>query len=162
MHRRTSQLSVLLGDQATADSMPAHVPRSGMTNDEQQGAFDDKTGSLGDRSDEDNATSTPEVQEKLPDGPATASAATPGPPNGGTQAWIQVLCSFLLFFNTWGILNTFGVYQTWYEGGELFQESSSNISWIGSIQAVMVSVQAFKRQLHGPWAAADTQIPRRS
>ncbi|GIZ39757.1 hypothetical protein CKM354_000312800 [Cercospora kikuchii] len=118
--------------------MPAHAPRSGMTNDEQQGAFDEKTGSLGNRSDEDTARSTPEIQETLPNASATPSAATSGPPNGGTQAWIQVLCSFLLFFNTWGILNTFGVYQTWYEGGQLFQESSSNISWIGSIQAVMV------------------------
>ncbi|WPG98119.1 Hypothetical protein R9X50_00090500 [Acrodontium crateriforme] len=70
-------------------------------------------------------------------------AAPPGPPggpqpNGGLQAWLQVLGSFMLFFNTWGILNTFGVYQTYYESGQLFQESSSNISWIGSVQALMV------------------------
>lgn len=44
----------------------------------------------------------------------------------------------MLFFNTWGILNTFGVYQTYYESGQLYTESSSNISWIGSIQAFMV------------------------
>ena len=37
-----------------------------------------------------------------------------------------------------GILNTFGVFQTYYESGELFSTSSSNISWIGSIQALMV------------------------
>ena len=37
-----------------------------------------------------------------------------------------------------GILNTFGVYQTYYESGALFTETSSNISWIGSIQSVMV------------------------
>lgn len=37
-----------------------------------------------------------------------------------------------------GILNTFGVYQTYYEGGSLFTASSSDISWIGSIQALMV------------------------
>ena len=29
-------------------------------------------------------------------------------PDGGLQAWIQVLCGWVLFFNTWGILNTFG------------------------------------------------------
>ena len=33
-----------------------------------------------------------------------------------------------------GILNTFGVFQTYYESGDLFQETSSNISWIGSVQ----------------------------
>lgn len=29
-------------------------------------------------------------------------------PNGGTKAWLQVLASFFLFFNSWGIVNTFG------------------------------------------------------
>ena len=45
----------------------------------------------------------------------------------------------MLFFNTWGILNTFGVYQTYYEKrAPCGQKTSSNISWIGSIQALMV------------------------
>ena len=26
-------------------------------------------------------------------------------PNGGLQAWLQVLSSFFVFFNTWGIIN---------------------------------------------------------
>lgn len=59
-------------------------------------------------------------------------------PNGGLQAWLQVVGAFMIFFNTWGILNTFGVFQTYYETGQLFRESSSNISWIGSIQAYCV------------------------
>jgi MFS family permease len=62
----------------------------------------------------------------------------PPPPNGGAVAWLQVVGSWMLFFNTWGILNTFGVYQTYYESGALFHTTSSNISWIGSIQAFMV------------------------
>lgn len=28
-------------------------------------------------------------------------------PNGGLTAWLQVLGSFFLFFNTWGTVNTF-------------------------------------------------------
>ena len=32
-------------------------------------------------------------------------------PNGGTTAWLQVLASFFLFFNSWGIVNTFGMLQ---------------------------------------------------
>lgn len=36
------------------------------------------------------------------------------------------------------MINTFGVYQTYYESGELFTASSSNISWIGSIQAFLL------------------------
>ncbi|KAI1085463.1 MFS general substrate transporter [Whalleya microplaca] len=60
------------------------------------------------------------------------------PPNGGFVAWLHVAGGFMLFFNTWGILNSFSVFQTYYESGELFQRSSSDISWIGSIQAYMV------------------------
>jgi MFS family permease len=62
------------------------------------------------------------------------------PPNGGTRAWLQVFGAFGVFFNTWGLLNTFGVFQTYYETGELFVEDSSNISWVGSIQAFLVLV----------------------
>ncbi|KAI8961036.1 MFS general substrate transporter [Daldinia sp. FL1419] len=62
----------------------------------------------------------------------------PPPPNGGFLAWLHVLAGFMLFFNTWGILNAFGVFQTYYESGILFQRSSSDISWIGSIQSFMV------------------------
>lgn len=56
-------------------------------------------------------------------------------PNGGLAAWLQVLGGFFLFFNTFGAMNTFGVFQTYYEGGELFHQSSSNIAWIGAIQS---------------------------
>jgi len=61
-------------------------------------------------------------------------------PNGGLTAWLQVAGGWMLFFNTWGLLNTFGIFQTYYEGGEIFQTTSSNISWIGAIQAFMVLV----------------------
>ena len=44
----------------------------------------------------------------------------------------------MLFFNTWGLLNTFGVYQTYYESGQLFQANSSDISWIGAVQSFML------------------------
>ena len=49
----------------------------------------------------------------------------------------------MLFFNTWGLLNTFGVFQTYYESGTLFKESSSNIAWIGGIQAYMLLTVGF-------------------
>ncbi|KAI4863963.1 MFS general substrate transporter [Hypoxylon rubiginosum] len=64
----------------------------------------------------------------------------PPPPNGGLVAWLHVLGGFMLFFNTWGILNAFGVFQTYYESGALFERSSSDISWIGSIQSFMVLI----------------------
>lgn len=62
------------------------------------------------------------------------------PPDGGLAAWLQVTAAFLVFFNTWGMLNTFAVFQTYYESGELFEASSSNISWIGSIQCYLLQL----------------------
>ncbi|KAF2274071.1 MFS general substrate transporter [Westerdykella ornata] len=59
-------------------------------------------------------------------------------PNGGLRAWLQVLGAFFLFFNSWGIINTFGSYQAYYETSLLKDSSPSSISWIGSIQAFLL------------------------
>lgn len=38
----------------------------------------------------------------------------PGPaPDGGTTAWIQVFCTHITIFNTFGLFTSFGVYQTY-------------------------------------------------
>ncbi|KAL4778457.1 major facilitator superfamily domain-containing protein [Aspergillus varians] len=88
--------------------------------------------------------SASEIDEKptTPPAPAPApfSAAPPPPPDGGLMAWLQVAAGFLLFFNTWGMINTFAVFQTYYESGELFEASSSDISWIGSIQCFLLQL----------------------
>ncbi|KHN95592.1 Major facilitator superfamily domain, general substrate transporter [Metarhizium album ARSEF 1941] len=76
-----------------------------------------------------------------------AAAVADDVPNGGAQAWLHVLGAFMLYFNTWGILNTFGAFQTFYSSGTLFVQTSSNISWIGSIQAFLVLFTGF---LSGP------------
>ncbi|KAL4925291.1 major facilitator superfamily domain-containing protein [Aspergillus undulatus] len=73
--------------------------------------------------------------------PATGGPSPP--PNGGLVAWLHVAGGFMLFFNTWGMLNTFGVFQTFYESGALFHKSSSDISWIGPLQAFMLLVVGF-------------------
>ena len=46
-----------------------------------------------------------------------------------------------------GIINTFGVFQEYYESGQLFHKSSSDISWIGSIQSFLL---LFVGSLTGP------------
>ncbi|OIW28055.1 MFS general substrate transporter [Coniochaeta ligniaria NRRL 30616] len=83
----------------------------------------------------------------LPDSDTTAPAPSPQepslspPPDGGLQAWLQVLGSFSVMVATWGLINTFGVYQTYYETTLLAgRTSSSAISWIGSIQACLLLV----------------------
>ncbi|KAI1736669.1 monocarboxylate permease-like protein, mch4 [Xylaria scruposa] len=70
----------------------------------------------------------------------SAPADLSPPPNGGLVAWLQVASGFVLFFNTWGIASSFGVFQSYYESGRLFSTSSSNISWIGSVQAFLLQL----------------------
>lgn len=72
--------------------------------------------------------------------PPPASQGPPPPPNGGLLAWLQVASGFMIFFNTWGMITAFAVFQTYYESGKLFEASSSNISWIGSIQSFLLQV----------------------
>ncbi|KAI9725894.1 MAG: hypothetical protein M1834_009457 [Cirrosporium novae-zelandiae] len=59
-------------------------------------------------------------------------------PDGGFLAWLQVVGAFFLFFNTWGIINSYGAYQTYYEEDLLMSSDSSAISWIGSIQSFLI------------------------
>ncbi|CAG8077375.1 unnamed protein product [Penicillium salamii] len=56
----------------------------------------------------------------------------------GLRTWLQVVGSFFLFFNSWGIINTWGAYQTYYEQELLAGTSSSTIAWIGSLQSFLL------------------------
>lgn len=63
----------------------------------------------------------------------------PGPvPEGGLEAWLQVLGSWVLLVDTWGLINSFGVFQTFYERDLLSESSASSISWIGSLQGALL------------------------
>lgn len=77
--------------------------------------------------------------EPVTDEPSKA-AGPPPPPNGGTRAWLQVLGAFFLNFNTWGLMNTFGTFQSEYSTGILKGSSQSSIAWIGSLQAFLMLV----------------------
>ena len=66
-----------------------------------------------------------------------ASYIDPGPPpDGGLRAWIQVLLCHLTIFNTWGYINSFGVFQTYYVIA--LKEPPSAISWVGSVQIFLL------------------------
>lgn len=54
------------------------------------------------------------------------------PPDGGFQAWSQILWSHFTICNTWGYVTAFGVFQTHYT--QMLNETPSAISWIGSVQ----------------------------
>ncbi|KAI0067484.1 MFS general substrate transporter [Artomyces pyxidatus] len=62
----------------------------------------------------------------------------PDPPDGGLVAWLQVLAGFFMLFNTWGIVNSYGAFQTFYETDLLSSKSPSAIAWVGSIQGFLL------------------------
>jgi MFS family permease len=72
------------------------------------------------------------------DGLTAIPAVLDSPPDGGLVAWLHVLGGHLLFFNSWGLLNTFGVYESYYHSGELFDRSASDIAWIGAVQSYLL------------------------
>ena len=93
---------------------------------------------------------------------STEASPSPQIPDSGLVAWVQCASSFFLFFNGFGMINTFGrlwtvsclwsnlplnhqgVFQNYYEQDLLRTQSSSNISWIGSLQAcLLIGVGAF-------------------
>lgn len=58
------------------------------------------------------------------------------PPDGGSKAWLQVGLAHLVIMNTWGYINSFGVFQTYYT--ETLGHPPSDISWVGSIQIFLL------------------------
>ncbi|OJD23631.1 hypothetical protein ACJ73_05009 [Blastomyces percursus] len=65
------------------------------------------------------------------------SGIDPGPPpDGGFNAWFQAGLSHLVICNTWGYINSFGVFQQHYTTS--LQRPPSDISWVGSIQIFLL------------------------
>ncbi|EEA19682.1 hypothetical protein TMatcc_009825 [Talaromyces marneffei ATCC 18224] len=58
------------------------------------------------------------------------------PPDGGILAWSQIILAHFVIVNTWGYVNAFGVFQSYYT--TQLQELPSTISWIGSVQTFLV------------------------
>ena len=59
-------------------------------------------------------------------------------PDGGLTAWLQVLGSWVIAVDTWGIVNSYGVFQTYYQRELLTSRSASDLSWVGSLQAALL------------------------
>ncbi|PYI30806.1 MFS monocarboxylate transporter [Aspergillus indologenus CBS 114.80] len=58
------------------------------------------------------------------------------PPDGGFRAWFQVALAHFVIFNTWGYINSFGVFQDYYT--QTLKRPPSDISWVGSIQIFLL------------------------
>ncbi|CAE7233090.1 unnamed protein product [Rhizoctonia solani] len=59
-------------------------------------------------------------------------------PDGGLRAWLVVIGSMCVTFGTFGFVNAWGVFQSYYHETILADVSPSAISWIGSIQYALV------------------------
>ncbi|KAI0698102.1 MFS general substrate transporter [Cytidiella melzeri] len=55
-------------------------------------------------------------------------------PDGGWAAWLTVAGAFLALLCTFGQLNSFGTFQSWYSDHQLSHLPPSTISWIGALQ----------------------------
>lgn len=56
----------------------------------------------------------------------------PPPPDGGITAWTQVAMGWLVIFTTWGWVNSYGAFQSYYTIS--LGLPASTISWIGAVQ----------------------------
>ncbi|KAJ5212247.1 uncharacterized protein N7498_003893 [Penicillium cinerascens] len=58
-------------------------------------------------------------------------------PEGGTEAWLVVLGSFLGLFGSLGLVNTIGTFQAYIESHQLKDYSSGSIGWIFGMYAFL-------------------------
>lgn len=64
----------------------------------------------------------------------TVDTLDPGPPpDGGVVAWTQAVLTHLVIFNTWGFINSFGLFQSYYVDNMKIGTPSA-VAWIGTIQ----------------------------
>ncbi|KJA21762.1 hypothetical protein HYPSUDRAFT_41606 [Hypholoma sublateritium FD-334 SS-4] len=68
----------------------------------------------------------------------TTPSAAPDFPEGGLRAWLTVLGGTMTTFCTFGVVQSFGVYQDYYSRNSLSERSASEISLIGSLQVFFV------------------------
>ena len=54
--------------------------------------------------------------------------------DGGLSAWLTVFGAFLALFCSFGQMNAFGTFQSWYTTHQLRDLHPSTVAWIGSVQ----------------------------
>lgn len=59
-------------------------------------------------------------------------------PEGTLHGWLSVLGAFFSMFVTFGYLNSFGIYQDFYQRQFLPDYPPSTIAWIGSLQYFLI------------------------
>ncbi len=84
------------------------------------------------------------TEKKADDGHENGNGGAPSDPgvdpllDTSATAWINVLGAFFVLFNSWGIANCWGSFQSYYAINQLSFFSQSEIAWIGSLQIFFV------------------------
>lgn len=64
-------------------------------------------------------------------------------PDGGFESWLQVFSSHLIIMISWGVLNSYGVFQTYYKTTLLKTSSISKLSLIGTMLGFIIILTGF-------------------
>lgn len=122
----------------TRDSNTQAVPGVQLDESDFEDDGDDRHASGADEEDRGGAGSgVLGLAERVLSRTTSKSSFNPGPPpDGGLRAWTAVATGHLVIMNTWGYINSFGVFQTYYST-ELGLPPAT-ISWIGSIQVFLL------------------------
>lgn len=57
---------------------------------------------------------------------------------GGSEAWLTVLGSFLVYYASFGLINSFGYFSNYYERNFLHETPVSTIAFIGTLQILLM------------------------
>lgn len=61
---------------------------------------------------------------------------------GGHAAWLTVLGSVLVYYASFGVLNSFGFFQNYYTNDFLSEAPTSTIAFIGTLQMALMNALA--------------------
>ncbi|KAK2045098.1 major facilitator superfamily transporter [Colletotrichum somersetense] len=127
--RTDSDLEKSGGDGAKGDD-PSSILRAPSTSD------DDRSRVAQDANTDPSADLDPGAGRVLSRATSSSSATPSPPPDGGVAAWMAIFSAHLVIMNTWGVVNSFGVFQSYYT--TLLSRPPSDIAWIGSFEVFLL------------------------
>ncbi|EGY20287.1 riboflavin transporter MCH5 [Verticillium dahliae VdLs.17] len=119
-----------------SDSEAKQIKTERQRADASSNATSDGEGEVDQRDDDENHQTTSIASRVLSRMTSRSSVAPGPPPDGGFTAWMCVLSGHLVIMNTWGVINSFGVFQPHYTS--TLNRAPSDISWIGSFEIFLL------------------------
>jgi hypothetical protein len=118
---------------ASSNPLVAFTPTAEMSeNDEKDGR----------RPDRESVTEHGELNWQGQDDSTASTASPANSAEGGWEGWLNVLGSVLVYFTTFGFINSFGFFQSYYEKGFLASYQPAVIAFIGTLQISLLYVMS--------------------